>query len=89
MNAVPETIAVLLPADQPKESGIAFSFVAPLPVLVSLLLSVLSAAVGGGALQAVWYRYLAYFLPQLCFALSAAVYFRRARHPFPELDLLA
>ena len=85
MNEVSETVAVLPPADRLKESGIAFSLAALLPVLVSLVLSVLVAAMGEGAQNAVWYRYLAYFLPQLCFALSAAVYFRRARHPFPEM----
>ena len=85
MNEVSETIAVLPPADRLKESGIAFSLAALLPVLVSLVLSVLVAAMGEGAQNTVWYRYLAYFLPQLCFALSAAVYFRRARHPFPEM----
>ena len=85
MNEVSETIAVLPPADRLKESGIAFSLAALLPVLVSLVLSVLVAAMGEGAQGSVWYRYLAYFLPQLCFALSAAVYFRRARHPFPAM----
>ena len=85
MNEVSETVAVLPPADRLKESGIAFSLAALLPVLVSLILSVFVAAAGKGAQDTVWYRYLSYFLPQLCFAAAAAVYFRRSRHPFPEM----
>ena len=85
MNEVTETVAVLPPADRLKESGITFSLAALLPVAASLVLSVFVAAAGEGAQNTVWYRYLAYLLPQLCFALSAAVYFRRSRHPFPEM----
>lgn len=83
MNEVTEHI--LPPPDRLKESGITFSLAALLPVLFSLVLSLFAAAAGEGYEQAVWYRYLTYLVPQLCFALAAAVYFRRARHPFPAM----
>ena len=83
MNEVTEHI--LPPPDRLKESGITFSLAALLPVLFSLVLSLFAAAAGEGYEQTVWYRYLTYLVPQLCFALAAAVYFRRARHPFPAM----
>ena len=83
MNAATQT--VIPPADRLKESGVAFSLAALLPLVVSVLLSVVVAIAGEGATASVWYRYLAYLLPQLCFAAAAAVYIRRTRHPFEEL----
>lgn len=83
MNAAAQTI--IPPADRLKESGVAFSLAALLPLVVSVLLSVVVAIAGEGATASVWYRYLAYLLPQLCFAAAAAVYIRRTRHPFAEL----
>ena len=83
MNEVTES--VLPPADRLKESGIAFSLSALLPLVVSVLLSVVVIAAGERAQNSVWYRYLAYLLPQLCFAAAAAVYIRRTRHPFTEM----
>ena len=83
MNAATQT--VIPPADRLKESGVAFSLAALLPLVVSVLLSVVVAIAGEGATASVWYRYLAYLLPQLCFAAAAAVYIRRTRHPFAEL----
>ena len=83
MNAATQT--VIPPADRLKESGVAFSLAALLPLVVSVLLSVVVAIAGEGATASVWYRYLAYLLPQLCFAAAAAVYIRRTRHPFAEM----
>ncbi len=62
------------------EAGVAYSVGAVLPVIVSLVVSVIAAlAAGEGYAGTAWYRFLAYLLPQVCFAVTALVFFRRSK----------
>ena len=62
------------------EAGAAYSVGAVLPVLASLLIGFIAAlAAGEGYSSAAWYRFLAYLLPQICFAAAAIVFFRRSK----------
>ena len=64
------------------EAGIAYSVGAALPVLVTLIAGVVAALVAGAAYaETAWYRFLAYLLPQGCFAATALIFFRRSRVP--------
>lgn len=70
-----------------KCAGVAFSFSALLaPVLAFAFLFVLGACgVKEGYDQQNWYLYIAYFLPQLAFALVALWCLRFAKRPFGEV----
>ena len=62
------------------EAGVAYSVGAALPVLLSLLVGVIAALAAGKAYaDTVWYRFLAYLLPQVCFAATALIFFRRSK----------
>ncbi len=62
------------------EAGVSYSVGAALPVLVSLIVGVIAALAAGPAYaDTAWYRFLAYLLPQVCFAVTALLFFRRSR----------
>lgn len=62
------------------EAGVAYSVGAVLPVLATLLVGVIAALAAGEAYaQTAWYRFLAYLLPQVCFAVAALIFFRRSK----------
>ena len=64
------------------EAGINFSLAAILPVLLSFVVVMLFQAFAGKEYAATnAYRYTAYLLPQICFAASAFVFFRRSGMP--------
>lgn len=62
------------------EAGVAYSLAALLPMLLSVVLSLILMACGTGEwyLEQDWYLYLCYLLPQLCFAISIAVFYKRS-----------
>lgn len=67
-----------------KEAGITFSLSAVLPLLASVLASVLLAVIfitvgAEGYEDRDWYLYLNYLIPQLCFAAAAIVFFKRSK----------
>ncbi len=62
------------------ESGISYSVSAVLPVLLVFVASAVASAVAGEQYADTnWYKYLAYLLPQLCFAAAAVLYFVRTK----------
>lgn len=64
------------------EAGITYSVAAVLPVLLSfLVIGLAGLAAGEGFTQTQAYIYLCYLLPQICFAVAAAIYFSRTREP--------
>jgi len=65
------------------EAGITFSVAGVLPTIVAYAVGTLLAmTIGGGYTEYTWYRYLAYLLPQLCFAVAVYAFFRRSGEPF-------
>ena len=65
------------------EAGITYSASAALPVILSLVLSIILMSISGGKEQnwyakQDWYKYLCYLIPQICFAASAFFFFRRS-----------
>ncbi|MDE5896569.1 MAG: CPBP family intramembrane metalloprotease, partial [Clostridia bacterium] len=72
------------------EAGVTYSLCAALPVLCSLVLSLIVAGLSTGKAEnwyqrTDWYRYLCYLIPQLCFAVSVFVWFRRTRTPLKRV----
>ena len=66
------------------EAGISYSVCAMLPVLFSLLLSIVILALSGGREEnwyadRDWYKYLCFLIPQCCFAFAAFLFFKRSR----------
>lgn len=61
-----------------KEAGIAYSVSAVLPVLLSFVLVIVLSLVGGNHESDDWYLYLSFLLPQIGFALTAALFFKRS-----------
>ncbi len=65
-----------------REAGISYSVAGLLPQILSLVLVLLLLSiVGEGYAQLNWVKYLSYLLPQLCFASTAVVFFRRSKQP--------
>ncbi len=63
-----------------REAGLSYSIGEALPVLLSLLLSLIFGLLGVTEYAgADWYLYLSFLLPQLCFAATAAVFFVRSK----------
>ncbi|HIX09171.1 MAG TPA: CPBP family intramembrane metalloprotease [Firmicutes bacterium] len=64
------------------EAGVSYSVGAALPVLVSLIVGFVAAlAAGDDYADTAWYRFLAYLVPQVCFAATALIFFRRSKVP--------
>lgn len=82
MNSVAEQEEKFFRRRALSEAGIAYSVGAVLPVLVSLVVGIVAALAAGAAYaQSAWYRFLAYLLPQACFAVAALLFFRRSKVP--------
>ena len=65
-----------------REAGLNYSISAALPVMLALLLGAIAVfAAGEGYEDADWYRFAAFLLPQICFAASSLIWFRRGRVP--------
>lgn len=65
------------------ESGLSYSVAAVLAVLISYLITAVSASVAGeGYTNRDWYLYLAYLASQLAFCGAIAVCFLRSKEPF-------
>lgn len=62
-----------------KEAGIAYSVSAVLPLLLSFLFSIVLSLIGGNHETENWYLYCSFLLPQIGFAVTALLYFRRSR----------
>lgn len=77
-----ETVMRPLPL---RESGIAFSLAALLSILLALVLSFCVAGLGEGVMGEDWYKYLGYLLPQIAFAATCLVFFRRMKRPVKEV----
>ncbi|MBQ8685085.1 MAG: CPBP family intramembrane metalloprotease [Clostridia bacterium] len=79
---------VLGAATPSKASGVAFSFAAVLPVLLSLVFLIVITATGltekTGYETSDWYLYVSYLLPQLSFALVAIWYLSYTKTPVKE-----
>lgn len=68
-----------------KESGIGYSLAAVLPLFVMFLVgSVYASVVGDGYEVTQVYKYLAYLVPQLCFAVAVFIWFKRTKQPFRQ-----
>lgn len=65
------------------ESGMTFTLSAVMPIVLAAVLALVLSGIEGAA-QTDWYRYLSYLLPQLCFAIALAVYFKRTKQPLKE-----
>lgn len=63
-----------------QEAGVSYSLATALPAALSFLLVIVFALSGLSQYEgADWYRYLIYLLPQVCFAVTALVFFRRSK----------
>ncbi len=65
--------------DAMTEAGIAYSAAVLLFAVVSFLFVAIASSSGEGYRESDWYRYLSFLLPQLCFAGTAVLFFRRNR----------
>ena len=80
MESENKTMTELTPKRRMTEGGIAFSVAIVLYMGVSLIFQLIASAIGGkGVGDADWYKYLAFLLPQLCFAGAALLFFRRTK----------
>lgn len=67
------------------EAGITYSVCAVLPVVATLILSLVLIGLQNGREDANWYasqdwyKYLTFLLPQICFAAACVVFFRRSK----------
>ena len=63
-----------------RESGLAYSIGAVLPLVLTLIFVLIAQiAVGPGYQAANWFKYLAYLLPQVGLAATAVIWFRRTK----------
>lgn len=72
-----------LPKGPLSEAGITYSLAILLFIIVSFAFSAIAGASVKGYQNTDWYRYLSYLLPQLCFAATVLIYFRRNREFSP------
>lgn len=86
-NFLMESKKLITSLKEPKAGGFLFSVVACLPVILSLIFSVVVyALLSGGAIgedygESDWYLYCAFLLPQLCFAAAVVFFIRYTNTP--------
>ncbi len=62
-----------------KEAGIAYSVSALIPVALTVVFSIVLSVIGGNHENEDWYLYSSFLLPQIGFAATAVLYFKRSR----------